>query len=108
MATPVTTLAQRTPPPGIACHAPGTCVCPTRPRGAFWTARHAPALPGPTNSHTALRGLPCQHCTASRRAAGLRERSQAMSSPLSRSRASTIERAAAGPSRDGSTEPVAP
>ena len=38
-------------------------------------ARHAPALDEPTYSWTAFRGLPCQHCTPSRRDAGFRDRS---------------------------------
>ena len=65
----------------------------------------------PTYSWTALRGLPCQHCTSPRRAAGWRVRSHAIASSSSRSRASSIERTASdpgAPKRDGSMLPVAP
>ncbi len=69
--------------PCPACQAAARWVCATSPSGAFCAARHAAAFARPTNSHTGWRGLPCQHCTSPRRAAGLRERSQARSSSLS-------------------------
>ena len=108
---PGATGTRSAPPPARARHAAATWVWATSPSGARCTARHAPALAGPTNSHTALRGLPCQHWMSSRRAAGLRARSQAMSGSPSRVRAYSIERYPAepgSPSRLGSTEPVAP
>jgi hypothetical protein len=54
-------------------------------------------LDAPTYSCTALRGPPCQSWTSPRRAAGLRERIQATSGSLSRSRASSIDRTAGEP-----------
>ena len=67
----------RAAPRGACRQAAATCVWPTSPSPARCTARQAAALEGPTYSCTALRGPPCQHCTSPRRAAGLRERSQA-------------------------------
>jgi hypothetical protein len=86
-------------------------VWPTSPSAPRWTARQAAAFDAPTYSCTGFRGLPCQHCTSPRRAAGLRERIHCTSAALNRSRASSIDRAAhdpGSPNLVGSADPVVP
>jgi cation diffusion facilitator CzcD-associated flavoprotein CzcO len=108
--SPTRSRAARALPGAVCRHAAATCVWATRPTAAFWTARQAPALDGPTYSCTALRGPPCQHWTSPRRAAGLRDRIHSTSASLSRSRASSSDRTAGdpgAPNRSGSADPVA-
>src|SRR4051794_1665194 len=85
--SPGTTARRSAPPSGRARQAAGSWVWPTSPTAERWRRRHSPAFAAVTYSWTGWRGLPCQHWTPARRAAGRRPRSHAKASASSASMA---------------------